>query len=188
MRVATHPNAQGRGYGTRALELLQKYFEGALIDFDKTLTDEMEEIQPKDYSETTGSSLQEEKLKPKKNLKPILQKLSERKPAQIHYLGTSFGVTKELFQFWKKNGYLPIYLRQTANELTGEHSCIMIKSLNTAEIQLPEELKIKATSDDWVQAYTLDFHKRLASLLGFDLRKLPSALALSMLSAQNIRN
>ena len=28
VRIATHPNAQGRGYGSRALELLLKYYEG----------------------------------------------------------------------------------------------------------------------------------------------------------------
>ena len=28
VRIATHPNAQGRGYGSRALELLIKYYEG----------------------------------------------------------------------------------------------------------------------------------------------------------------
>ena len=186
VRIATHPNAQGRGYGSRAMELLTKYFEGALVDFDRATTDEMDEIQPKEQEPT---SLAEEKLKPRKNLKPILQKLSERKPAQIHYLGTSFGVTKELFQFWKKNEFLPIYLRQTANELTGEHSCIMIKSLNTAEISLPEELKIKQGADqNWVLAYSSDFQRRFANLLGYELRKLPAGLALNMLSSKNIKN
>jgi len=28
VRVATHPNAQGRGYGSRAIESLTKYYEG----------------------------------------------------------------------------------------------------------------------------------------------------------------
>lgn len=45
----------------------------------------------------SGKGLQAEKLKPKKHLLPILQRLSERKPAPLQYLGTSFGVTKELF-------------------------------------------------------------------------------------------
>ena len=45
-------------------------------------------------------------------------------------MGTSFGVTKELFQFWRKNKLEPIYVRQTANELTGEHTCLMIRPLN----------------------------------------------------------
>ena len=56
-------------------------------------------------------SLQDEKLKPRKGLSPILQKLSERRPIPIHYVGTSFGVTKELFTFWKKNRFEPVYVR-----------------------------------------------------------------------------
>lgn len=58
-----------------------------------------------------GKALKDEKLKPKKHVQPILQKLSERKPVPLHYLGTSFGVTKELFMFWRKNSFVPIYLR-----------------------------------------------------------------------------
>jgi len=81
-------------------------------------------------AESKSKSLKDEKLKPKKHILPILQKLSERKPAPLHYLGTSFGVTKELFQFWRKNSFVPIYLRQTANELTGEHTCVMIRPIN----------------------------------------------------------
>ena len=45
----------------------------------------------------TEKPLKDEKLKPRKHLEPILQKLSERKPAPLHYIGTSFGVTKSLF-------------------------------------------------------------------------------------------
>ena len=81
--------------------------------------------------------LKDEKLKPKKHLKPILQKLGERKPLPIHYLGTSFGVTIELFKFWRKNKFVPLYLRLTPNELTGEHTTIMVRPLKTnAQITL----------------------------------------------------
>jgi len=77
-------------------------------------------------------------VKPKKNLKPILQKLSERQPIPIHYIGTSFGVTKELLGFWRKNLFETVYVRQTANELTGEHSCLMIRPLSgQGEVSLP---------------------------------------------------
>lgn len=139
VRIATHPNAQGRGYGSRALELLIKYFENQLVDFDNVQTDELEEMNLKKKApaapETSKKSSKEEKIKPKKNLKPILQKLSERKPAPLDYIGTSFGVTKELFTFWKKNLFIPVYLRQTANELTGEHTCVMMRPVNTEGVQ-----------------------------------------------------
>ena len=111
-----------------------KYYEGQLTDYDNIQTDEITELQKKKPTaepiiEVSGSNLKDEKVKPKKHLKPILQKLSERKPLPIHYLGTSFGVTKELYNFWRKNQFLPLYLRLTANELTGEHTCIMIRPL-----------------------------------------------------------
>lgn len=34
IRIATHPNAQNKGYGSRAMELLAKYYEQELIDHD----------------------------------------------------------------------------------------------------------------------------------------------------------
>ena len=84
------------------MELLMKHYEGQLVDFDNIKTDELHEMKNRNadqQSKTSGKGLADEKIKPKKkeHIKPILQKLSERKPAPIHYLGTSFGLTKELF-------------------------------------------------------------------------------------------
>ena len=93
----------------------------------------------------------------------------------MHYLGTSFGVTKDLFQFWRKNRFEPIYLRQTANETTGEHSCMMVRPLNhLQEVNLPVAF---SAGENWLSAYTGDFKKRMVSLLGFEFRKMHSALA-----------
>ena len=39
----------------------------------------------------------------------------------------SFGLTESLFNFYEREGYAPVYLRQTANELTGEHSCVLLR-------------------------------------------------------------
>ena len=85
-----------------------------MTDFDNIQTNEAEELavkKPKNNEDVGSKGLKEEKLKPKKHLKPILQKLSERKPLPIHYIGTSFGLTKELFNFWRKNKFVPLYLR-----------------------------------------------------------------------------
>lgn len=166
VRIATHPNAQGRGYGSKAIEQLLKYYEGDLVDFDNIKNDEVKDMKNKIEKANTQKeekSLVDEKIKPKKHIMPILQKLSERKPAPLHYIGTSFGVTKELFTFWKKNNFVPIYLRQTANELTGEHTCVMIRpiNLNDHSIVMSDALKALTTApgldeiedSTWVSTY-----------------------------------
>lgn len=81
------------------MELLLKYYEGQLVNFDNIKTDEFKDLNNKAPTTSTSGEkgLTDEKIKPKKKLAPILQALSERKPAPLHYLGTSFGVTKELF-------------------------------------------------------------------------------------------
>ena len=52
-------------------------------------------------------------LTPRKSLPPLLLKLNEVKPERLDYLGVSFGATSQLFKFWKKCGFVPVYMRQT---------------------------------------------------------------------------
>lgn len=42
------------------------------------------------------------------------------KPTRLHYMGVSFGLTQQLFNFWQRAGYEPLYVRQNASETTGE--------------------------------------------------------------------
>ena len=98
----------------------------------------------------------------------------------LHWIGTSFGVTKELFKFWQKNELQPIYLRQTANELTGEYSCLMIKPMQNDEVSLPGGL-----GQNWIASYTNDFRKRMMTLLGFEFRNLSCQLAFSFMQNAN---
>ena len=80
---------------------------------------------------------------------PLLQRLSERQPENLDYLGVSYGITPLLFKFWKRAGYAPLYLRQTTNELTGEHSCVMMRGLN----------KNQEESAAWLAAFSVgEFH------------------------------
>ena len=76
IRIATHPSAQNKGYGSRALELLMKYYECELIDQDNANTDEADELKPQKQGakeeEKSQVALKDEKLKPTKHLKPIL--------------------------------------------------------------------------------------------------------------------
>lgn len=54
----------------------------------------------------------QETIRPKAKLPPLLCKLTERPSEKLNYIGVSYGLTKELLKFWKKAGYLPVYLRQ----------------------------------------------------------------------------
>jgi N-acetyltransferase 10 len=87
----------------------------------------------------------------------------------LHYLGTSFGFTQLLLKFWRKNGYEPVYLRQTVNDITSEHSGIMIRPLDNDEKTIH------------VEHYVADFKRRFTGLLGYEFRKLNVSLALEIL-------
>jgi N-acetyltransferase 10 len=126
------------GYGSRALEQLNQYFEGKLTSLDEAdlvrclysirhvyrrfsysttrclfdqaaATDKLADV----VDDDDDQSLLTEEIAPRKNLPPLLQQLSERRPESLHYLGTSFGVTLQLFNFWNRAKFTPLYLRQT---------------------------------------------------------------------------
>ena len=76
-----------------------------------------------------------------------------------------------LNSFWRKLGFVPLYLRQTASDVTGEHSCVMLKPL--------DEEKPK-----WLQLYSQDFLRRLLSLLSLSFAQhFPPFLALDMIES-----
>lgn len=124
---------------------------------------------------------------------PLLQRLSERKPETLDYLGVSFGLTKDLLRFWKKLGFVPLYASQKENALTGEYSFVMLKQLASAIVR--EEGWLGAFSSGkphsmrFLVAVPLvdnaqDFRQRFMSLLSYpSFAKFDSSTALSILSA-----
>ncbi|KFP04347.1 N-acetyltransferase 10, partial [Calypte anna] len=110
VRIAVHPDYQGMGYGSRALTLLQMYYEGKFPSLEEKTIQKPQEITTVS-SETV--SLLEEVVKPRKDLPPLLLKLSERQAENLDYLGVSYGLTPRLLKFWKRAGFVPVYLRQT---------------------------------------------------------------------------
>uniref|UniRef100_A0A452GYH4 RNA cytidine acetyltransferase n=1 Tax=Gopherus agassizii TaxID=38772 RepID=A0A452GYH4_9SAUR len=174
VRIAVHPDYQGMGYGSRALTLLQMYYEGKFPCLE-------EEVTPKPKGIATVSSeavsLLEEVVTPRKDLPPLLLKLSERQAENLDYLGVSYGLTPRLLKFWKRAGFVPVYLRQTPNDLTGEHSCIMLKMLNEEESE----------QEHWLAAFWKDFRRRFLSLLSYQFSTFPPSLALNILQNKNIK-
>lgn len=148
VRVAVHPDYQSMGYGGRAVQLIEQYYLGLATSLDE------EEKAPAPPSKTVikqvkvtffnlhdltvlicllqdGHTVEllEERIEPRADLPPLLQRLDERKPERLDYLGVSFGLTVPLLKFWKRNEFVPVYIRQNSNDITGEHTCIMLKGL-----------------------------------------------------------
>ena len=101
VRIATHPSYQSMGYGSKAIELLQNYYEMKVPNIDSVGSGEQSIEAIVDDEEV---SLLEETIKPRKNLPPLLLQLSERKPEKLDYLGVSYGLTRPLLKFWTRGG------------------------------------------------------------------------------------
>ena len=158
------------GYGSRALSLLKDFYENKFTDLSE-VDQPLQEIERVTDQELEKSSLLTEEVKVRDiaSMPPLFSKLSQLRPPQLSYLGVSFGLTQPLHKFWKRLGYVPVYLRQTANDLTGEHSCIMLKTLPTSD-----------EDPAWLGAFAKDFQKRFHSLLGFKFREFGAVQALSI--------
>ena len=74
---------------------------------------------PEPFTITAGGGLLEERVAPRAGLPPLLVPLADRPPEALQWLGASFGLTQPLFNFWSRGGYAPVYLRQTASDITG---------------------------------------------------------------------
>ncbi|XP_078405701.1 RNA cytidine acetyltransferase [Cetorhinus maximus] len=177
IRIAVHPDYQGMGYGSRAVELLQLYYEGKFPCLEEQESHKSTEITT---ISSEAISLLEEMLSPRKDLPPLLLKLNERPTEKLDYLGVSYGLTPQLLKFWKRAGYVPVYLRQTPNELTGEHSCIMLKTLN-------EEEDVESTRENWLLAFWTDFRRRFLSLLSYQFSSFSPSVALNILQNKNMK-
>ncbi|ELT91505.1 hypothetical protein CAPTEDRAFT_195329 [Capitella teleta] len=185
VRIATHSDYQGMGYGSRALELLEKYFMGKMTNLAESSGEEP--AQEAAVVDSESVELLTERLTPRKNLPPLLLKLDERTPEKLDYLGVSYGMTTQLLQFWKRAGYVPLYLRQTQNELTGEHSCIMIKVLKE---EAEEEDMVDGDhphEPSWMKEYFRDFRRRFISLLSYQFRAFTPQTALSVLQQKGFK-
>lgn len=183
VRVAVHPSVQGMGYGSRAVELLYRFYNGEMIslssngDVEESSGSEDED----DHNDTDSDSdnggagrkkgIQGEKLVPRKQLPPLLLPLTDVKSPRLDWLGTSFGLTSGLHRFWRRAGMRMLYLRQTKNELTGEHSAIMVRALP----------RRTGYDDAWLPAFVADTQRRIISLLGGPFRGMEVKLATGVL-------
>ncbi|KAK7196225.1 GNAT acetyltransferase 2 like protein [Novymonas esmeraldas] len=177
VRIATNPALPRAGYGSRALALLHQYYSGTIsltAAEPKAAAAATSAVAPApadgdggDGEALSSSSLASVPaaavLAPRAQVANLLTPLVERPYELIDYLGVSFGLTTELLNFWKKASYVPLYVRQAANELTGEHSCVMVRPMGV-DVRLLQR----------------EFQHRLLSLLAMPFRHLPTELGLSL--------
>ena len=171
VRIATNPDYISMGYGARALELLTDFYLGKFTPLD-------EAPRPKQsINRTTDDDLESASLltstphiRDPSTLPPLLLRLSESAPDPLDYLGVSYGLTDPLHKFWKKQSFVPVYLRQTPTELTGEHSCVMLKPLNPSP---------------WLPVFAADFQKRFLTLLSYSFRNFTYMTPLLLLESTN---
>ncbi|KIJ60237.1 hypothetical protein HYDPIDRAFT_161291 [Hydnomerulius pinastri MD-312] len=178
VRVATHPDYANMGYGSRALKALNSFYSGEYFNLSEpadATTDEPSYPDVGVFDASTSLLTDHLTIRPASAMPPLLQRLSERKPENLDYLGVSYGLTPQLLRFWKRAGYIPLYVRQTQSELTGEHTCVMVRGLNSSgEGEL-----------EWLGEFARDFRRRFLSLLSFKFREFGSVTALSILEAAN---
>ncbi|TBU27168.1 DUF699-domain-containing protein, partial [Dichomitus squalens] len=175
VRIATHPDYANMGYGARALQALNAYYSGQYFNVDEAIDAEQSYPDPANFDEDTTLLTDEPKVRAATAMPPLLQRLTERKPETLDYLGVSYGLTPPLLRFWKRAGYVPLYLRQTQSELTGEHTCVMVRGLNSST---EDELQ-------WLSEFAKDFRRRFLNLLSYKFREFGSVTALSVLEAAN---
>ncbi|ORZ25681.1 GNAT acetyltransferase 2-domain-containing protein [Absidia repens] len=182
VRIATHPDYANMGYGSRALELLASFYQGEMSDLSESATAEQETLARVDDAELQNTTLATDKIKirdPRK-MPPLLAKLADKPSPRLDYLGVSFGLTSSLHKFWKRAGFVPLYMRQTANDLTGEHTCVMIKTLAEQGADAEDQHVANAA---WLDAFARDFSRRFVNLLSYQFREFTSVHALSILES-----
>ncbi|MEM4758006.1 MAG: GNAT family N-acetyltransferase, partial [Nanopusillaceae archaeon] len=70
-----------------------------------------------------------------------LEKLTNwAKEKNYDWIGTSFGVTYDLLNFWLKNGFIVIHLSPEKNKASGEYSAIVVKPLNRKTEEIVKKL------------------------------------------------
>lgn len=177
VRIATNPDYISMGYGSKALELLNDFYEGKFANLSEDTSVATEETMTRvTDAELANASLLDDDIKVRdiRKMPPLFSKLSERRPDHLDYVGVSYGLTQPLHKFWKRASFSPVYLRQTPNELTGEHTCVMIRPLERSD------------DKSWLGAFSRDFHRRFLSLLSYQFREFPSVLALSINESANM--
>jgi N-acetyltransferase 10 len=130
------------GYGSRALDLLFDFFKSKQNNSLTSLIHKGGDV--------------------------LFNELNDVMIPKISWIGTSFGVTNKLLNFWKKHSLLPICIKQKVSFVTGEHTLILLKAT--------DDLLEKS-----IGQYYSYFKKRFIGQLAYSFRDLEPSLCLTLL-------
>lgn len=101
----------------------------------------------------------------------------------VYCLGTSFGVNKDLLQFWQHNGYIAVRLGHSTDKASAEHSVVMLHACHADAQQL------RAMQQQFAQALylSLQHYPQLDTALVLALACPPPADALSLPELQQLQ-
>ena len=92
------------------------------------------------------------------------------KEKDMDWVGSGFGVSPELLRFWLRNGFIPVHITPQRNEISGEHTVIVLNPL-------------KMHVEEKVDLINVDFTRRLIEYLADELRDLETETAISLLKS-----
>ena len=142
IRIAVHPKLQSMGYGSKSIDQLKDYFmNGNLIDGKNIIN---------------------------KNSNILLNTKLITSLPKISWMGTCFGLNEKLLNFWKRKQFLPIGIKQTISQTTGEYSCCLLSSLNN-------------NYASYMIKHRKSFHNRLLKLFGYSYKSFLPSLSLSLI-------
>ncbi len=98
-----------------------------------------------------------------------LQKIVEwAQSKDMDWVGSGFGVSPELMRFWIKNGFYPVHITPQRNEVSGEHTLVVIRPLKPHVYSKVEDINA-------------DFTRRLIEYLSDELSDLETETAVGLL-------
>ncbi len=96
--------------------------------------------------------------------------VGKAKEEDMDWVGSGFGVSPELLRFWLKNGFIPVHITPQRNEISGEHTVIVLRPL-------------KMHVEEKVDLINADFVRRLIEYLADELRDLETETAVGLLKS-----
>eukprot|EP00747_Dinoflagellata_sp_TGD_P159781 gnl/TRDRNA2_/TRDRNA2_177920_c0_seq9.p1 gnl/TRDRNA2_/TRDRNA2_177920_c0~~gnl/TRDRNA2_/TRDRNA2_177920_c0_seq9.p1 ORF type:complete len:886 (-),score=-89.66 gnl/TRDRNA2_/TRDRNA2_177920_c0_seq9:126-2783(-) len=166
------------GYGSKAIKILENYFSGKItrLILHEEKSKNLHHRKKIKYKNFPSVELNSEnfatKLFGRNSLPPLLVTLFERPAEHIRYLSVLFELNKKLFNFWHRNEYQSVYLRQKSIKNTEDHCVIMLRTLHDPFF----------TKDIvWFDLIEKIFKLRLLILLGGSFRSYHPLLIISLI-------